>query len=126
MAKRNERNEQEWLMHETAPIPGSIRGPGARWEWLHVDTAQPLTTTTDPGMRNWKTRGWEELNQDDCPWGIYDNIHEDTSRKSNNNIGVASADFRPRLKIRLTQEEAQQLARMIREQAKNTYSDLFQ
>ena len=117
-------SETNWILQRHTATAG--RGVTChRWRWVSVDTGEVLETTTDSTMRNWSTKGWANLALDPEPWGVYNNIHADASRATNQGVGVASADYRAVLQHRLTQAEADWMIGEIR-QPSTTFDTLFE
>lgn len=122
---------EKWILQRVTKTPGRGSTTCWRWRWYGVEEGEVLETTTDSTMRNWHTRGWRELSEDPCPWGVYENIHA-SSRKTNQGVGVANADYRPVLMDRVeSQEQAEYLVRGLKESRKqlaveNTFDNLFE
>jgi hypothetical protein len=89
-----------------------------------VDTGEVLETTTDSTMRNWRSRGWEQLSLDKQYHGVYSNIHRSTQRSTNQGINVASADYQPILQHRLTKAEADWMIGEINRPS-NSFNEVF-
>ena len=118
--------ESNWILQRYTSKPG--RGVTChRWRWVSVDTGEVLETTTDSTMRNWTTKGWNNLSQDPEPYGVYTNIHKSNTRATTQGVGVASADHRARLQHRLTQAEAEWMVNEIKKPSPDTqFSEVFE
>lgn len=118
--------ESNWILDRYKASPG--RGVTChRWRWVSVDTGEVLETTTDATMRNWHTKGWNNLSQDPEPYGVYTNIHKAASRETKHGVGVASADHRAIMQHRLTKEQAEWMVNEIkRPSGPESFEQLFE
>jgi hypothetical protein len=121
----NYTSQSNWVLESHTDTPGRGNVRCHRWRWVSVDTGEILETTTDSTMRNWNTKGWNNLSQDPHPWGVYQNIHKSQTRETNRGVGVASADHRAQLQHRLTQEEAEWMINEIKRPT-SSFGELFE
>lgn len=119
---------EKYILIDRTSKPGKNGVTMWRFTFYNVKDGTVWTTTPDPTYRNWRRAGWDQLSQDPCPWGVYDNIHR-TQRPSQKGMGVVSADYRPQLWTRLdNQDDALKLMELRQEELNppaTNYQELF-
>jgi hypothetical protein len=99
-----------------------------RFTWYSVADGTYWETDADSAYNNYRKNGWDHLVQDATPWGAYQGLIR-TDRNAQSGLGVITADSKPALQVRVTdQTEAQALAELdtnLRTR-RNNYGDLFE
>jgi hypothetical protein len=118
----------KYILIDRTSKPGKHGVTMWRFTFYNLEDGTYWDSTPDSSFKNWRRAGWDQLSQDPCPWGFYDNLHR-TQRTTDAGKGVVSADFRPNLLHRLdNQDDALELVEINEEEIRlppNNFRDLF-
>jgi hypothetical protein len=95
---------QKYILVNRTSKPGKHGVTMWRFTFYNLDDGTLWESTPDASFKNWRRAGWDELSQDPCPWGVYNNLHRIT-RKTDAGTPVVSADYRPQLLLRLDDQQ---------------------